>query len=728
MWKDHSADYIRQTKSSAVSVVVATFISALFLSLLCSLAYNFWTYETEQIVIEEGDWQGRISGNLKEDDLIQLNNFANVEKVMVNENLSDGESLTVDIYFHNMRTAYEDMYLIAGQLHLDPETVSCHDLLLSRYLIHDPQDETPPLLLTFYLILLIVVSVSLILVIHNSFAVSMNSRIRQLGIISSVGATPRQIRAGLMRETAAVCTVPLFAGILLGILLSSGTIQAVNQIADQIAERHEAVFQYHPLIFLLTLLTAAATVFLSAWIPAAKLSRTTPLAAIVGTDEWFLKKKRKSPVLALLFGIEGELAGNALKAQRKAFRTSTLSLTLSFLAFTILLCFFTLSGISTNHTYFERYQNAWDIMTAIEDTEIDNFSQADAIHHMPGSSDTIIYQKAQAACLIPESELSDAVKNSGGLEALAGDSVSKISGTYQVSAPIVILDDCSFTAYCRQIGIEPDQYGTILLNQIWDSRHSDFRYREYLPFVQDTDHIVLQNTDNGQTVTLPVLAGTQKPPVLREEYEDYALVQFISASSWRQISNQIGGTEEDLYVRILAENRTDQDALNRIENQIADLLEQSYTYTIENRIQEKLDNDNMIRGYMLLTGAMCALLALIGIANVFSNTLSFLQQRKREFARYISIGMTPAQMRKLFCAEAFVIAGRPILITLPLTVIFVSLMITVSSLAPSEFWSEAPIGIITVFMLAVIGFVALAYVIGGRRIMQCNLTEALRSP
>ena len=108
-----------------------------------------------------------------------------------------------------------------------------------------------------------------------------------------------------MRETAAVCTVPLFAGILLGILLSSGTIQAVNQIADQIAERHEAVFQYHPLIFLLTLLTAAATVFLSAWIPAAKLSRTTPLAAIVGTDEWFLKKKRKSPVLALLFGIEG---------------------------------------------------------------------------------------------------------------------------------------------------------------------------------------------------------------------------------------------------------------------------------------------------------------------------------------------------------------------------------------------------------------------------------------
>ena len=118
---------------------------------------------------------------------------------------------------------------------------------------------------------------------------------------------------------------------------------------------------------------------------------------------------------------------------------------------------------------------------------------------------------------------------------------------------------------------------------------------------------------------------------------------------------------------------------------------------------------------------------LIGIANVFSNTLSFLQQRKREFARYISIGMTPAQMRKLFCAEAFVIAGRPIFITLPLTVVIVMLMISASYLDPMVFWREAPIFPIFLFALVIIGFVSLAYYIGGKQILECDLNEVLKN-
>ena len=82
------------------------------------------------------------------------------------------------------------MPLITEKLGLPEEAADYHLQLLSRYLIHDPEDETPPLLLTFYLIVLIMVCASLILIIHNSFAVSMNARIHQFGIFSSVGATP----------------------------------------------------------------------------------------------------------------------------------------------------------------------------------------------------------------------------------------------------------------------------------------------------------------------------------------------------------------------------------------------------------------------------------------------------------------------------------------------------------------------------------------------------------
>ncbi len=121
------------------------------------------------------------------------------------------------------------------------------------------------------------------------------------------------------------------------------------------------------------------------------------------------------------------------------------------------------------------------------------------------------------------------------------------------------------------------------------------------------------------------------------------------------------------------------------------------------------------------------LLAFIGIANIFSNTLGFVRQRKREFARYISIGMTPQGMRKMFCIEALVIAGRPVLITLPITAVLVGLMINASHLDLMEFWAAAPIVPIALFIAALFCFVALAYYLGGRQILKCDLVEALRS-
>ena len=56
---------------------------------------------------------------------------------------------------------------------------------------------------------------------------------------------------------------------------------------------------------------------------------------------------------------------------------------------------------------------------------------------------------------------------------------------------------------------------------------------------------------------------------------------------------------------------------------------------------------------------------------MFSYTLGFMRQRRREFAQYMSVGMTPAGIRKMFYAEVLVIAGRPVLITLPLTYLFI---------------------------------------------------------
>ena len=80
----------------------------------------------------------------------------------------------------------------------------------------------------------------------------------------------------------------------------------------------------------------------------------------------------------------------------------------------------------------------------------------------------------------------------------------------------------------------------------------------------------------------------------------------------------------------------------------------------------------------------------------------------------------------MFCIEALVIAGRPIIITIPLAVITVGYLLKASYLEVEIFLAEAPFVPIAVFMLGIVGTVALAYYLGWRNVRKINLAEALR--
>ena len=638
----------------------------------------------------------------------------------------------IDIYFDSMGSVLDNTLRIAETLGVSAEKVIYNHELLAMYMIRDPQDTAPRLLFPMFILIAGVASFSLIIVIHNSFAVSMNARIHQFGIFSSIGATPKQIRSCLLQEAAALCILPILIGNLFGILMSMGLMHMANDLlGSDVAGRHEAVFGYHPLVLAATLLLTVVTIWISAWMPARKLSRLTPLEAIKNTGELQLKRKKKSPLLTCLFGLEGELAGGALKAQKRALRTASLSLIFSFLAFTLMQSFFALSGISTRETYFERYQGVWDIMVTVKDTDVDSFSEAQKLQEISGIRSVIVYQKAMAKRIIAEDEISEDMKSFGGF-AVAGDNYArKTEGGWLVNVPIVILDDTSFLAYCEQVGITPRLDGAVIWNQIRDVTNPDFRHPQYMPYVKGENavSILRQYGREEMTAEIPVLSYTEKVPVLREEYatlDYYELVHFIPVSLWKEIKEQIGGSEEDTYICMLGRENVTLEELDALQGQVESLIAGNYKVESENRIQEVEANDKQIQGMMTIFGGFCVLLAIIGIGNVFSNTLGFVRQRKREFARYMSIGMTQGEIKKMFCVEALTIAGRPILITLPLAVVAVGYMLKTSYVEVGTFLAEAPIIPIMIFMLAIWGTVAFAYYLGWRNIRKINLAEVLR--
>lgn len=729
MWKDYSKSYIKNNRASSISIMAAVLVASFFLSLLCTLAYNFLRYDIEQIILDKGDWQARITADLNEYQINSIQKFDNVDRILVNSELSEktknGEKV-IDIYFNDKSTIYKDVPKILEHFSLEQSAVSYNEFLLSRYLINNPQDKTPPLLLPFYLALLIVVSFSLILIIRNSFELSMKSRIHQLGILSSIGATPKQIRICLLQEAAVLSIVPMVIGGLLGVAASAGIIHAVNFFASDVAGRHVAVFQYSPYVLLITFVSAALTVLLSAWLPAGKLCKIPALQAIKNADDFKVKRKKHSRILLLIFGVEGELAGNSIKAHKKSLRICNISLLLSFLGFSIMLCFTTLSDISTRFTYFERYKDDWDIMMTVKNTAIQDFEQFEELQSVSGVDDIVLYQKAEAMTVITDSQQSSRLKSLGGLEKINPDSVE--GGQLSVKAPVIIMDNDGFLNYCSTIGARQSLDGAVVINRIWDNINSNFRYKQYIPFVDESSSKnILYDKDNlSEKFEVPVLAYTSEPPVLREEYENYSLVHIIPLSLWESIFGQSTIAEDDSYVRVMADENNSVENLNDLEKSLLESVQTYYEVESENRIEEKISNDRMISGLKIVLGAFCILLALIGIANVFFNTLGFIRQRKREFARYMSVGLTPKEMGEIFVIEAFVIAGKPLLVTLPVTAILVQLMINASYLDPMVFWAEAPVLPISLFALSIVAFVALAFYIGGRRLLNSNLGEALR--
>ena len=122
MWKEYSSGYIKNNRSASLSVVLATGISALLLSLLCGIFYNLWKYEVESIQLEEGGWQSRIAGQFDPEELEKMGNFSGIEKAVVYE--KEGREAGVELYFSDYGRVLEDTPRIAALAGVSSEKIT----------------------------------------------------------------------------------------------------------------------------------------------------------------------------------------------------------------------------------------------------------------------------------------------------------------------------------------------------------------------------------------------------------------------------------------------------------------------------------------------------------------------------------------------------------------------------------------------------------------------------
>ena len=136
--------------------------------------------------------------------------------------------------------------------------------------------------------------------------------------------------------------------------------------------------------------------------------------------------------------------------------------------------------------------------------------------------------------------------------------------------------------------------------------------------------------------------------------------------------------------------------------------------------------DAVWNGYLTIVGSFCAILALIGIAGIVAQAISFTQQRRREFSRYRSIGMTPRGVRKMLLFEGVLTVARPLMIALlPATACTIALA-SLGRQSLSTFALAFPYPIALIYLVVVAFCVLAAYALGAWRLNKMDIARSIR--
>ena len=182
--------------------------------------------------------------------------------------------------------------------------------------------------------------------IKNSFDISIAEKTKQYGMLKSIGATKKQIRKNVFFEATILGLIGIPLGLSLGILASSILIIISNYfIGDMFARGLKLVLSFSWIAFVVAIGLGIVTIYLSALRSARKASKISPIESIRNSSEIKIKsKKLKSPkAIKKIFGVGGEISYKNLKRNKKKYRTTVISITVSVFVFIALSYFMSLA-------------------------------------------------------------------------------------------------------------------------------------------------------------------------------------------------------------------------------------------------------------------------------------------------------------------------------------------------------------------------------------------------
>lgn len=549
---------------------------------------------------------------------------------------------------------------------------------LLRWLGVSDNDNFYRVVAGLFVILVIIIMTASVLLIYNAFSISLRERTTQFGLLSSIGATKKQLRRSMGFEAVAVSCIGIPLGILAGV---GGIGVTLHYIGKGITVWIHGIETGIPLVVSPGSILAAAavafvTVMISVWIPSRRIKKISPMEAIrANTDIKISSKEVKTAKwVTRVFGLEGMLAEKNYKRDKRKYRTTVLSLTMSIVLFATAALFqeylmqtgaFVLEApqIDLEYHYYE-YEGQDSEEAARVDKVIREAKYVDSVAS---------FHKTYLTLEIPKEWMADGASGAYELGSLKSDDHTFI----QMSVAAVSDDAFREFAAGRHIDVsdyeETDSLRLMYVNEAGVYNAETQRY-ERIAFLNGEKDIPLPcgtieyEEENVKFVqTGQALLGDavlEKPEEL--EYLTNELLAIIPESMFLKFQGQF--QEDAGYTVYNIRSKQPEKAYEEIESALKEreLTECGY---LNNLTQEYETDRNALMAVKVLSYGFIVLLSLIAVANVFNTVTTNLLLRRREFAMLRSMGMSPKGLYRMMDYECLIYGMRAIIYGVLLSVL-----------------------------------------------------------
>ena len=585
-------------------------------------------------------------------------------------------------------------------------------------------------------------SVSLI---YNAFSISVSERTRQFGLLSSVGATRKQLRRMVLFEALAVSIVGIPLGILVGI---GGIGITLLLIGDKFFSIVRVDIPMRLCVSWQAVVIAAAialvTVLISAWIPSKRATRVSAVEAIRQSMDVKVSGRpvRTSKLAYKLFGLPGVLAGKHYKRNRKKYRTTVVSLFMSIVLFVSAAAF---TDYMMESAEGGLASDQFDLIYAAE-SDASSAMTPDALLELLFSEQNVTggtYTKKQFL----QGDISREYVTAMYADRFADFGTEREDATpkdLSISGYLYFVADAEFNKLLEKYNLkEADYYdrdkplGIALDRNIELDRRLekyvtldtlkgdgcvieglyyveiDGYYRKDSRIDENGNKVVLyQNRDNeNDIIELPYEESFAKY-TLRSEKTIEEAPFFVSRSTPVAINM--------IYPYSMLESVVPEAALNQFRNTEYFLTSSDHTASFENLATVLTENGlssrqlfdyaanaetnrNVVTIIRVFAYGFIVLISLIAAANVFNTISTNISLRRREFAMLKSVGMTQKGFRRMMNCECLLYGSKALLLGLPVSCGITYLIYrAVTTAYETSFhlpWAAIGIAVLSVFLV-----------------------------